>query len=164
MATYDSRRRLAGKCSITTRPTIVGPVGRRPCVLSLVERQTGYLVLGKLRARTVADANRRASPLLRRQPHPAHPLTGDNGTEFHARIHRLSATDAPTKTVTRGASRLPFSARRRKLPMYTQITAAERYTIARLRQHSYPLAAIARLLGRHRSTIYREVRRNATPP
>ena len=46
--------------------------------------------------------------------------------------------------------------------MYTQITAAERYLLARLRHHHVPLAAIARLLGRHRSTLYREVRRNAT--
>ena len=45
--------------------------------------------------------------------------------------------------------------------MYTQITGAERYLLARLRQHHVPLAAIARLLGRHRSTLYREVRRNA---
>jgi transposase, IS30 family len=46
--------------------------------------------------------------------------------------------------------------------MYTQITAAESYILARLRQHHVPMAAIARLLGRHRSTLYREVRRNAT--
>jgi len=46
--------------------------------------------------------------------------------------------------------------------MYTQITAAERYLLARLRQHHVPMATIARLLGRHRSTLYREVCRNAT--
>jgi transposase, IS30 family len=46
--------------------------------------------------------------------------------------------------------------------MYTQITAAERYTIARLRQHGYPIATIARMLGHHRSTLHREVHRNAT--
>src|SRR5262249_57651841 len=54
------------------------------------------------------------------------------------------------------------SSKRMKTPMYSQITAAERYTLARLRLHGYSLAAIARLLGRHRSTMYREVRRNAT--
>lgn len=46
--------------------------------------------------------------------------------------------------------------------MYAQITAAERCTLGLLRQHGYTAAAIARLLGRHRSTISREVRRNAT--
>jgi IS30 family transposase len=95
---YDSRGRLAGKRPITARPaiveargrigdweadTILGTEGTRPCLLSLVERKTGYLVLGKLRARTTAEVNRRAIALLRQQPHPVHTLTTDNGTEFH---------------------------------------------------------------------------------
>ena len=46
--------------------------------------------------------------------------------------------------------------------MYAQITAAERYTIGVLRRHGCPAATIARVLDRHRSTIGREVRRNAT--
>jgi IS30 family transposase len=49
-----------------------------------------------------------------------------------------------------------------KTPMYPQITAAERYTLGTLRQLGYTAAAIARVLGRHRSTIGREVHRNAT--
>lgn len=43
---------------------------------------------------------------------------------------------------------------------YRQITFAERYTVALLRQQGLSAAAIARVLGRHRSTIGREVRRN----
>src|SRR6266545_650551 len=43
---------------------------------------------------------------------------------------------------------------------YRQITFAERYTLALLRQGGLTSAAIARVLGRHRSTIGREVRRN----
>src|SRR5438309_11607973 len=43
---------------------------------------------------------------------------------------------------------------------YRQITFAERYTLALLRQGGLTPAAIARVLGRHRSTIGREVRRN----
>ena len=46
---------------------------------------------------------------------------------------------------------------------YHQITAAERYALGLLRQRGLAAAAIARLLGRHRSTIGREVRRNGTP-
>jgi IS30 family transposase len=46
---------------------------------------------------------------------------------------------------------------------YRQITAAERYTMGLLRQRGWTSAAIARILGRHRSTIGREVRRNRTP-
>ena len=44
--------------------------------------------------------------------------------------------------------------------MYRQITREERYTLAVLRQAGLSAAAIARALGRHRSTIGREVRRN----
>ena len=46
--------------------------------------------------------------------------------------------------------------------MYRQITVDERYTLEVLRQLGYPGGTIARALGRHRSTIWREVRRNAT--
>ena len=44
---------------------------------------------------------------------------------------------------------------------YRQITSAERYTIAALRKEGFNLSRIARHLRRHRSTISREVRRNA---
>src|SRR6266568_8628837 len=46
---------------------------------------------------------------------------------------------------------------------YHQITFAERYTLGLLRQGGLAPAAIGRVLGRHRSTIGREVRRNGTP-
>src|SRR5437773_630299 len=46
---------------------------------------------------------------------------------------------------------------------YRQITFAERYTLGLLRQGGLAPAAIARVLGRHRSTIGREVQRNGTP-
>ena len=39
--------------------------GGGPCLLSLVERKTGYVVLVTLRARTTAEVNRRATPLIR---------------------------------------------------------------------------------------------------
>jgi transposase len=44
--------------------------------------------------------------------------------------------------------------------LYRQITFAERYTLGVLRQRGLSAAAIARMLGRHRSTIGREVQRN----
>jgi IS30 family transposase len=93
---YDSRGRVAGKRPITARPaavetrtqlghweadTVVGP--GRPCILSLVERKTGFVVIGQLRARTTAAVNRRATELIRAQRHRVRTITADNGTEFH---------------------------------------------------------------------------------
>ena len=64
------------------------------CVLSLVERKTGYLVLGQLRQRTSAEVNRRAQLLIDAQPHPVRTITVDNGTEFHeyAALERATAS------------------------------------------------------------------------
>jgi transposase, IS30 family len=45
---------------------------------------------------------------------------------------------------------------------YSQITAAERYALMALRVHGASLAETARVLGRHRSTMARELARNAT--
>jgi len=54
-----------------------------PCVRSLVERKTGYLLLGQLRQRLSAAVNQRAQQLITAQPHPVRTITVDNGTEFH---------------------------------------------------------------------------------
>ena len=106
---YDRRGRLAGKRSIRERPavvearsrigdweadTLLGSTGDSHCLLSLVERKTGYLVLGKLRARTTAEVNRRATRLLQAQPHPVRTITSDNGTEFHDYAALERATQA----------------------------------------------------------------------
>jgi IS30 family transposase len=45
---------------------------------------------------------------------------------------------------------------------YRQLSPAERYMLARLRRQGLTQAEIARSLGRHRSTVCREVRRNST--
>jgi IS30 family transposase len=45
---------------------------------------------------------------------------------------------------------------------YTQITPHERYTLGLLRRQGKTNAEIARVLGRHRSTIGREIARNST--
>lgn len=105
---YDSRGRLAGKRSIAERPpavaarqelghweadTMLGAHQAGPCVLSLVERKTGYLLLGQLPRRTSAAVNRRARQLIVAQPHPVQTITVDNGTEFHeyAALERTTA-------------------------------------------------------------------------
>jgi IS30 family transposase len=43
---------------------------------------------------------------------------------------------------------------------YHQLTSEERYALAHMRQSHYSQAEIARVLGRHPSTISRELRRN----
>lgn len=98
---YDSRGRLAGKRMIGERPAVVArrqQIGHweidtvmgeslgesSDCILTLVERKTGYVLIGKLRARTAAEANRVLLELLARQPpRKMLTITSDNGTEFH---------------------------------------------------------------------------------
>jgi len=46
---------------------------------------------------------------------------------------------------------------------YHQITSEERYTIGLLRRQGLVPAEIARVLGRHRSSICREIKRNSSP-
>jgi IS30 family transposase len=95
---YDSRGRLAGKRPISTRPrfverrrqlghwkidTVMG-AGNTHCIITLVERATGYLVIGKLRSRNAQELARSASQLIRSHPNKFKTSTADNGTEFHA--------------------------------------------------------------------------------
>ena len=44
---------------------------------------------------------------------------------------------------------------------YQQLTSGERYTISTLKRQGFTIAEIAHEIGRHRSTIYREIARNA---
>ncbi len=94
---YDSRGRLAGKRMIADRPavvdrrttvghwevdTLVG-TGAPDCVATLVERKTGFTMLGKLRNRTSRGMTHRLRRLIRRAPNVFTTITADNGTEFH---------------------------------------------------------------------------------
>ena len=93
---YDSRGRLQGKRSIDDRPTDINQrltLGHweadtvmgttKHCLLTLVERKSGYLIIGKLTAHTVAEVNRVACELLKPIQHLVKSITFDNGTEFH---------------------------------------------------------------------------------
>jgi IS30 family transposase len=96
----DSRGRLAGKRMIGDRPAVVEPrrqlghweidtmmgqsLGQSgDCILTLVERRSGYVLIGKLRARTVEQASKATLALMRRHPDRFKTITADNGTEFH---------------------------------------------------------------------------------
>jgi IS30 family transposase len=96
---YDSRGRLAGKRHISERPpeaeerielghweidTVMGTEHGRNSVLTLVERATGYLVMGKLTRHCAADASARCVEMIERQGGRVATITADNGTEFHS--------------------------------------------------------------------------------
>jgi len=94
---YDSRGRLAGKRHISERPcwvekrksvghwevdTVVG-AGSKDCVATLVERKTGFTMIGKLPDRCKLSMSKRIKSLIRREQTSFKTITADNGTEFH---------------------------------------------------------------------------------
>lgn len=95
--TYEKRGRLAGKRHISERPSVVelrqefghweidtvSGAGAKDCVVTLVERATGAVVIGKLRDHTTAALNRRVLRIIGTAPHLFKTITADNGTEFH---------------------------------------------------------------------------------
>ena len=104
--TNEKRGRLPGKRHISERPrsaehrqqighwemdTVIGS-GTHDCILTLVERLTGCVLIAKLPARNAAAVNRWLLRIISEQPHLFHTITVDNGTEFHAyeQIERLT--------------------------------------------------------------------------
>jgi len=94
---HDSRGVLPGKRSIAERPleverrqrighwegdTVMGS-DQRHCVLTLVERKTGYAIIKKLSARNKEEVTRAATRAIRQHCRKFKTLTLDNGTEFH---------------------------------------------------------------------------------
>lgn len=138
---YDSRGRLAGKRHISARPaavesrdeighweidTVLGTT--KPCIVTLVERVTGYILIGKLESRTVAELNRATVALIRAAPLPVRTITADNGTEFHGYKQIETATNArfffatPHHSWERGSSENANGLIRQYLPKRTSMT------------------------------------------
>lgn len=105
---YDSRGRLAGKRHISERPaaandracighfegdTMIGGSDQH-CVLTMVDRKTGYVLIGKMTERSVRAANRHTIALIKRARRRVKTLTVDNGTEFHGYKDIEAATGA----------------------------------------------------------------------
>jgi len=93
----EKRGRAPGKRHISERPstveyrqeighwemdTVIG-TGTKHCILSMVERATGCVLIGKLPDRTMAAASQRIIQLIEGRPHLFKTITADNGTEFH---------------------------------------------------------------------------------
>jgi IS30 family transposase len=106
---HDSRGRLAGKRHISERPaevegrgilghweidTVKGDDQARHTVVTMVERKTGFLVMGKLARHTASEATARTIELISRHKGRVRTVTADNGTEFHsyAEIERATGT------------------------------------------------------------------------
>ena len=95
---HDSRGVLPGKRHISERPAEVesrlqfghreGDTGMgcdlRHCVLTLVERKTGFAIIKKLETRSTAEVNRAATIAIRAHCASFQTLTFDNGTDFYA--------------------------------------------------------------------------------
>ena len=93
----ESRGRLRNKRHISERPsavdarieighweidTVMG-CGSKHCIVTLVERATGYTLIGQLNDRTTESLNRRVIELIQRSGKEFKTITADNGTEFH---------------------------------------------------------------------------------
>lgn len=57
--------------------------GTKDCVVTLVERKTGLVLVGKLADRTARSLGRRVTRLIVRHGGRVETVTADNGTEFH---------------------------------------------------------------------------------
>lgn len=94
---YDSRGRLANKRHISERPTSVESRkykghweidtvhgrGDSDCIVTLLERKTGYVMIGKIPNKSTAALNKKTISLINRDPTNFKTITADNGTEFH---------------------------------------------------------------------------------
>jgi len=93
----ETRGRLIGKRHISERPavverrlqighwegdTVIG-ADQRHCVLTLIERASGFSIIKKLTARNVQQANQAMRRAIRRLSGHFRTITLDNGTEFH---------------------------------------------------------------------------------
>jgi transposase, IS30 family len=94
---YDSRGRLAEKKHISERAesieerkylghweidTVMGE-GSKDCIVTLVERKSGFVQIGKLKNHTKKELNQRTIKLIRNSDPYYRTITADNGTEFH---------------------------------------------------------------------------------
>ena len=152
---YDRRGRLAGKRHISERPTacerrhrighweidtVLG-AGSRACVLSLVERKCGFVLLGKLTARTTDATTPRTVQLVQRHPRQFRTITADNGTEFHdyGTIERTTGVPfyfaTPHHAWERGTSENTNGLLRQFLPKQRNLTRLTQADCERIAHH-----------------------------
>jgi len=94
---YDSRGILADKRHISERPksveskkyighweidTVHGK-GSNHCIVTILERKTGFVLIGNLNDKTTQSLNQKTNMLINRMSSIFKTITSDNGTEFH---------------------------------------------------------------------------------
>jgi IS30 family transposase len=72
----------------------------RHSALTVVERATGFLQMGKLTRHCAADANAATIELICRQRSQFKTITADNGTEFHSYREVEATTGVPYYSAT----------------------------------------------------------------
>ena len=117
---------------------MIGNLSDKHCILTLVDRMTGYLMIGKLEARTVEATNRRAVRLIKNAARPTHTITADNGTEFHG----YEAIEAATR------SKFFFAA-----PYHSWERGTSENTNGLIRQYLPKRKSMAHITQRHCSRI-----------
>lgn len=105
----DSRGRVAGKRPISERPadvegrqtvghweidTIKGDSQGAHSLVTMVERKTGYLAVGKLELHNATECARRVIEMVSALLGRVATITSDNGTEFHSYAQVEAATGA----------------------------------------------------------------------
>lgn len=107
---HDSRGRLAGKRHISERPdeaedrqtaghweidTIKGDSQAAHSAVTMVERKTGYLLMGKLERHTATECTCRVIEMISSHGGRVATITADNGTEFHSYADIEAVTGVP---------------------------------------------------------------------
>ena len=145
-AAYDSRGRLAGKKMIGERPAVVDRRSRlgdweidtvhgttKAGVVTIVERRSGLVRIGKLKRITKEQTEKRTIRLLLNERDQVKNITADNGGEFHGyrRIERALETSVyfalPHHAWERGTNENTNGLIRQYLPKGTPLDDLEQY-------------------------------------
>ena len=84
--------------------------------MTLVERATGYVLIGKLASRNAEALNRRTIQLIRKHPGRFRTITADNGMEFHSYKEIEKATGVKFYFATPHHASTPGSVGRTRTP------------------------------------------------
>jgi len=72
---------------------VLGSAQHNACVVTLVERQAGFVAIGHVTRRGAPEVTARLRQLIEAHPRPVRTLTLDNGTEFHSSKKLEAVTD-----------------------------------------------------------------------